>query len=153
MDSSNYLAIYRYRWSKREIWYVIQTDCVTPVGWVQQKTFLRCVSKGFIRGCSSLSLLKRSKYIAVVIQIDPNYGRGLCWFFNWYFWIFVLLLTKREWVLTYWLMVRLICLRWFLVASDMGFLNALWVYCCHSLSRRHRYRGYWLGFQVSHWVL
>ena len=37
-----------------------------PLGWVQKQAFLKCVSKGFIRGCSSLGLLKRSKYIAVV---------------------------------------------------------------------------------------
>ena len=40
------------------------------MGSVQKQAFLKFVSKGFIRGCSTLSLLKRSKYIAVVIQID-----------------------------------------------------------------------------------
>ena len=37
---------------------------------MKKQAFLKGVSKVFIRGCSSLSLLKRSKYIAVVIQID-----------------------------------------------------------------------------------
>ena len=40
---------------------------------MQKQTFLKCVSKGFIRGCSSLSLLKCSKFIAGVTQIDPKH--------------------------------------------------------------------------------
>ena len=39
---------------------------------MQKQAFLKCALKGFIRGCSSLSLLKRLKYIAGVIQIDPK---------------------------------------------------------------------------------
>lgn len=51
--------------------------------------------------------------------------------------------------LTWCLMVRLICLCWFLVATDVGFLNALWVCCCHSPSLHHRYQGSWLRSQRS----